>query len=215
MLIINQKSLLSFVTVLLFTGVVFLTQPVAAEFEISTQFGYSHIVPEEKNTSYEVMNSLQLPSGTVFAASSPTALALTWFGGERLGLGLDGAFTRMSITEDHRWWGRRKAVDFTLFESGLYVDYYLLSHEASSPYMRGRFSLGVTDADASDVNANAFFGSFGVSVGYQYRWPFADTIVVRLEGSYRAVIVTYNDADEGELNNQFSILLSLGTRFGY
>lgn len=213
MLMINQKSL-SFLIVLSFIFLIFTAVPAMAEhFEVGTQFGWSHIVPEEKNTSYNVMNTVQFPSGIVFAGSSPSAFYFTWFGGERFGVGTDVAFSRLSITEEKRWWGRERNVEYTLFESGYYAQYFVRGHENSSPYVQGRVSWGITAADSIFFDSTAFTSNFGVGVGYQAR--FSDTFVMRTGASYRRVIVSYEDADEIEQGNQFSIFMSIGTRFGW
>jgi len=209
MLVVNQKNIGTSLPILGFVLLVSLllaiTPALANEFEIGTQFGISHLIPEGDDST--TITYIRLPSSIAYLGASPTSLYATWFLNQQFGIGPEFSFGRFSISEEY--WGEREDAGITSFYLGGRAAYYLYSHAVSGPYALGRVSTTILSGDdifSSDAGQTLI--SFGGGLGYQ--WRIGAAFVFRAEAQYQRVLVSDEDADA----NEFSLILGIGTRFG-
>lgn len=210
-LVVNQKNIgtslpiLGFV--LLASLLLAIAPALANEFEIGTQFGISHLIPDGDDSTTSITYT-RLPSSTFLdIGSSPTSLYATWFPNQQFGIGPEFSFGRFSISEEY--WGEREDVGITSFHLGGRAAFFPLSHLRSSPYVLGRVSITTFSGDDlfyyDDIET---LTSFGFGLGYQ--WRIGDAFVFRAEGQYQRLLLP----DEEDDANEFSLIFGIGTRFG-
>ena len=197
---VSRLLFLSFVIVV---SVMLSTVPASAtEFEVGTQFGISHIVPDDDDSSS--ITFTQIPSSIVFLGSSPTSLYATWYLGEQFAIGPEFSLGRMSISNEYS--GETETESITSLYLGGRAAFFLGSHTESTPYILGRVSQTTVDDGLSLFGADENLFSFGLGVGYQ--WRIRSAFVLRVEAQYQRVLVEDDNA------NEFSFIIGIGTRFG-
>ena len=197
---VSRLLFLSFVIVV---SVMLSTVPASAtEFEVGTQFGISHIVPDDDDSSS--ITFTQIPSSIVFLGSSPTSLYATWYLGEQFAIGPEFSLGRMSISNEYS--GETETESITSLYLGGRAAFFLGSHTESTPYILGRVSQTIVDDGLSLFGADENLYSFGLGVGYQ--WRIRSAFVLRGEAQYQRVLVEDDNA------NEFSFIIGIGTRFG-
>ena len=138
---VSRLLFLSFVIVV---SVMLSTVPASAtEFEVGTQFGISHIVPDDDDSSS--ITFTQIPSSIVFLGSSPTSLYATWYLGEQFAIGPEFSLGRMSISNEYS--GETETESITSLYLGGRAAFFLGSHTESTPYILGRVSQTTVDDD--------------------------------------------------------------------
>ncbi len=184
----SKPQILSFIIVV---SVMFSIVSVSvAEFEVGTEFGFTHIVPPDGDISSGT-SILQVPSGDINnVGASPY---LTFFPHKQLAI--SPAFNLQRITSTD-WWGDSNSVTALYFGSKFY--YFFLGHAVSNPYLFGKGSIGIIE-DESILSA-------GIGAGYQ--WYIEPVYLFRLEGQYHRMI------NDDESANVFSLMMGFGVRFG-
>ena len=196
-------SSLLFLSFVIVVSVMLSTVPASAtEFEVGTQFGISHIVPDYDDSSS--ITFTQIPSSIVFLGSSPTSLYTTWYLGEQFAIGPEFSLGRMSISNEYS--GETETESITSLYLGGRAAFFLGSHTESTPYILGRVSQTIVDDGLSLFGADENLYSFGLGVGYQ--WRIRSAFVLRGEAQYQRVLVEDDNA------NEFSFIIGIGTRFG-
>lgn len=206
MLVVKKNKTVSILTMFAFLLLATVPALGTTEFEIGTQFGISHIIPEGDGSTTSI-TYMRLPSGTFLdTGSSPTSLYATWFPSQQLGIGPEFSFGRFSISEEY--WGEETDAGITSFHLGVRAAFFPLSHLQSSPYVLGRVSTTLFSGDDTlffdDIETLI---SFGIGLGYQ--WRIGDAFVFRAEGQYQRLLPP--DDDDA---NEFSLIFGIGTRFG-
>lgn len=210
--ILNWKDLVSSLTVLGFTVLISLVLPVmpalAIEFEIGTQFGISHLIPDDEDDFSTSITYARFPSGTFLdIGSSPTSLYAMLFPNKRFAIGPEFSFGRTSFSDEYR--GETETLSITTVHLGGRAAFFLFNHSGSSPYVFGRVSRTVFSGEELFLfNDNKVLTSFGGGFGYQLRTGSA--FMLRAEGQYQRLLLSDEDNDADE----FSLMVSLGTRFG-
>ncbi len=182
------------------------------DFEIGTQFGMSHLMPDSEDSSTASITFTRLPSGTfVDIGSSPTSLCATVFFGKHFAMGSEFGFGRISVS-DESWDGEDTGSITTLHLAGR-ATYFPFRHFVSSPYVFGRITRTIFSGedilffDADDL----FLASLGGGFGYQ--WRIGDAFVLRTEAQYQRVFD--DDTIDADGNaHEFSFIIGIGTRFG-
>ena len=203
--IMNRKSMLSILKMFCFASfALFARHALATDFEVGTQFGFYHVIPDDtdssKNTAYTY---IQIPSPLVSAGEAPpTSLYAAWFPGKRFSIGPEFSIGRYADSASNTW---------TSFYVGTRAAYFLNSHSVSSPYVLGRVSGMFTSQPSISIIDDDSWTSFGMGWGYQWRIRLA--FILRTEVQYqrvlgRKVLLSKEDAHE------FSFVVGLGTRFG-
>ena len=206
-LVVNQKNIGTSLPILgfvLLASLLLATVPTLAnEFEVGTQFGISHIIPEGDDSTTSITYT-RLPSGTFLdTGSSPTSLYATWFPSQQFGIGPEFSFGRFSVS------GEGEDAGITSFHLGGRTAFFPLSHLQSSPYVLGRVSTTIFSGDdLFFLDEVETLISFGIGLGYQ--WRIGDAFVFRAEGQYQRLLLSNEDDDA----NEFSLIFGIGTRFG-
>ena len=223
MLVLNRKNFVSILTVFGFTVLITLVllavSALAADFEIGTQFGLSHLVPNVDDDYSVSVTYTRVPSGAFFDISStPTSIYATWFLGKHFAIGPEFSFGSTSFSEnagDFEDSSGGENPNITSLYLGGRAAYFLRNHAMSSPYVLGRVSTAILSGEAPlFLNENATVISFGAGLGYQ--WRIGQAFVLRTEGQYHRVLMSFEDdfGSEKETANEFSFIIGLGTRFG-
>ena len=173
------------------------------EFEVGTQFGLSHLIPEGDDSTTTITYT-RLPSSTFLDTSSaPTSLYATWFPSQQFGIGPEFSFGRFSVS------GEWEDAGITAFHLGVRAAFFPLNHLQSSPYVLGRVSTTLFSGDDlflfDDIET---LTGFGIGLGYQ--WRIGPAFVFRAEGQYQRLLPSGDDDDA----NEFSLILGIATRFG-
>ncbi len=192
-----------FLTISVFTLLVSLVLPIvpalATDFEVGTQFGISHQIPDDNEPfSASVTTTHILSAG--YSGGSPTSLYASWYPSKQLAVGPEFNFARVSISAE-LW--EETATSFYL---GGRAAYFLLSHAVSGPYILGRISTTVFGGEAQSILDNENMMSFGGGLGYQ--WRIGTALVLRTEGQYHRSLIKDRNL------NEFSLVIGIGTRFG-
>ena len=206
-LVVNRNKIVSLLA--MFTFLVLTTVSTsAAEFEIGTHFGISHLIPDSDDDFSTSLTYTRLPSGTFFdVGSAPTSLYATWFPSQQFAIGPEFSLGRTSVSAAYG--GESETESVTIFHLGGRASYFLLSHAVSSPYILGRISQTIfSGSESSFFDDGQTLTSFGVGFGYQWRMDAA--FVLRVEGQYQRLFVS----DEEDDANEFSLIIGIGTRFG-
>ena len=131
----NGKCIVSILTVFGFAFfvslILTLVPAMAADFEIVTQFGISHLIPEIDNGSSSV-TILRVPSGEM--GTVPASPYLTWFPNKQYGVRPEFSFTMLRLSSSYTFLGETTDIDSTtksLYLGGRF-EFYLSSHEVSS-----------------------------------------------------------------------------------
>ena len=207
-LVVNQKNIginLPILGFVLLASLLLTIVPALAttEFEVGTQFGISHLIPDGDDSTTSITYT-RLPSGTFLdIGSSPTSLYATWFPNQQFGIGPEFSLGRVSVS------GEGEDAGITSFHLGGRAAFFPLTHLRSSPYVLGRVSTTIFSGD--DIfffNDTQTLTSFGIGLGYQ--WRIGDAFVFRAEGQYQRLFMSNEDDDA----NEFSLILGIGTRFG-
>ena len=221
--VLNWKHLVSSLTILGFTVLIFLVllavPTSAADFEIGTQFGLSHLVPSVDDDYSVSVTYTRVPSGAFFDISStPTSIYATWFLGKHVAIGPEFSFGSTSFsdnTEDFEDASGAENPNITSLYLGGRVAYFLRNHTMSSPYVLGRVSTATFGGTAPlFLDGNVTVIGFGAGLGYQ--WRIGQAFVLRTEGQYHRMSMSLEDdfSSENETANEFSFIIGLGTRFG-
>ena len=156
--------------VAMFAVLVFATVPAlgATEFEVGTQFGVSHLIPGDDDSTTSITYT-RVPSGTFLdIGSSPTSLYATWFLNKQFAIGPEFSFGRISVSQEY--WGEEETESITTLYLGGRAAFFLQSHLESSPYVLGRVSQTIfIDEDALFVDEGGALTGFGIGFGYQWR----------------------------------------------
>lgn len=205
-----KTLIVSTLTMFSFAFLMLATVPVmATDFEIGTQFGISHLIPEGDDSTTSITYT-RLPSGTFLdIGSSPTSLYATWFPNKQFAIGPEFSFGRMSVSDEY--WDEEDTESMTTLYLGGRISYFLFNHSVSSPYVLGRISHNIFSGEDSFLfDGDLSLTSFGGGLGYQ--WRIGSAFVLRLEAQYQRLWVSYEDEDENA--NEFSFIIGIGTRFG-
>ncbi len=170
----------------------------ATDFEVGTQFGISHIIPDDEDVSVTLT---EIPSGLGGTIGvSPSSLYTMWFPNKRFGMGPEFQFGRLSVTEEH--WDEKRTESLTSLVLGGRAVYFLGSRALASPYVLGRVSsrhLIMSDADNDS--------SLSLGFGFGYQWLMRSAFVLRTELQYQRLF------DDEAGGNIFSLNFGIGTRF--
>ena len=144
-LIVHRKSTASIsmifglgLVVSLFLSVV---PALATEFEVGTQFGISHIIPDGDDEVTESITLTEIPSGIV-NLFSPPSLYTMWFPNNRFTIGPEFQLGRWTTSSE--FLGERESESMTSLYLGGRIAYFLHSHAMSSPFVLGRISAHCT-----------------------------------------------------------------------
>jgi hypothetical protein len=219
--ILNRKNLVSILTILGFTVLIAVVLPAvpasAIDFEIGTQFGISHLVPDVDDDYAASLTYTRVPSGSFFDISAtPPSIYATWFLGQHFAIGPEFSFGRTVFHEDSEdfedSWEENTNVTSLYF--GGRAAYFLRNSTMSSPYVLTRVSMAIFHGEGSlFVDGSVLLTSFGAGLGYQ--WRIGPAFVLRTEGQYQRVSLSFEDDFNGdETANEFSFSIGIGTRFG-
>ena len=215
-LLLNKNNVVSILPILGFVTLVSLIFPIvptsAIDFEIGTQFGISHLVPEIDDDY--ALTYTRVPSGSFFDISStPTSLYATWFLGKHFAIGQEFSFGSTVFHEDEDSWVEENTNVTSLYVGGR-AAYFLYKHTMSSPYVLARVSMTTFHGEGPlFIDGSTTLTSFGVGLGYQ--WRIGQAFVLRTEGQYQRVSLSFEDDFNGdETANEFSFIIGIGTRFG-
>lgn len=221
-LLVNQNNVVSILPILGFVTLVSLVFPIvpasAIDFEIGTQFGVSHFVPDIDDDYEASLTYTRVPSGSFFDISStPPSIYATWFLGQHFAIGPEFSFGRTVLhtgSEDFEDSWEEENTNITSLYLGGRAAYFLRNYTMSSPYVLTRISMA-TFHGAGDLffDGGATLASFGAGLGYQ--WRIGRAFVLRTEGQYHRVFLSFEDDFNGdETANEFSFIIGIGTRFG-
>lgn len=220
--LVNRKNVVSILPILGFVILVSLICPIvptsAIDFEIGTQFGISHFVPDVDDDYAVSLTYTRVPSGSFFDISStPPSIYATWFIGQHFAIGPEFSFGSTVFHEDlgdfeDSWEAENTNVTSLCF--GGRAAYFLRNYTISSPYVLSRVSMATFHGEGPlFFDGSATFTSFGVGLGYQ--WRIGQAFVLRTEGQYHRVFLSFEDDFNGdEAANEFSFIIGIGTRFG-
>lgn len=213
---VNRNNVASILPILGFVILVALIFPIvptsAIDFEIGTQFGISQFVPNVDPDYAVNLTYTRVPSGSFFDISStPPSIYATWFLGEHFAIGPEFSFGSTILHEDS--WEAEQTHITSLYLGGR-AAYFLRNHTMSSPYVLTRVSMARFQGEgALFVDGITTLTNFGVGLGYQ--WRIGQAFVLRTEGQYHRVSLSFEDEFNGdETANEFSFIIGIGTRFG-
>ena len=216
--LVSRKNVVSILPILGFVILVSLIFPIvptsAIDFEIGTQFGISHLVPNVDDDYAASLTYTRVPSGSFFDISStPPAIYATWFLGKHFAIGQEFSFGSTVFHEDEDSWGEGNTNVTSLYVGGR-AAYFLHKHTMSSPYVLTRVSMATFHGEGPlFVDGGTTLTSFGVGLGYQ--WRIGQAFGLRTEGQYQRVSLSFEDDFNGdETANEFSFIVGIGTRFG-
>ena len=215
-LLVNRKNvvviLLTFGFVILISLIFPIVPTSAIDFEIGTQFGVSHLVPNVDDDYAVSLTYIRAPSGSFFDISStPPSIYATWFFGKHFAIGPEFSFGSTAFHEDS--WEEENTNITSLYFGGK-AAYFLRNYTMSSPYVLARVAMATFHGEgALFIDGNATLTSFGVGLGHQ--WRIGQAFVLRTEGQYQRVALSFEDDFNGdETANEFSFIIGIGTRFG-
>ena len=215
-LFVNKKNVVSILPILGFVTLVSLIFPIvptsAIDFEIGTQFGISYLAPNVDDDYATSLTYTRVPSGSFFDISSaPPSIYATWFLGQHFAIGPEFSFGSTILHEDS--WEEENTNITSLYFGGR-VAYFLRNYTMSSPYVLSRVSMARFHGEgALFIDGSTTLTSFGIGLGYQ--WRIGQAFVLRTEGQYQRVSLSFEDDFNGdETANEFSFIIGIGTRFG-
>lgn len=214
-LLVNRKNVVSILPILGFVTLVSLIFPIvptsAIDFEIGTQFGISHLVPDIDDDYGVSLTYTRAPSGSFFDISStPPSIYATWFLGQHFAIGPEFSFGS-TILHDDSW--EDENTNITSLYFGGRAAYFLRNYTRSSPYVLTRVSIATFHGGGDlFIDGSATLTSFGAGLGYQ--WRIGQAFVLRTEGQYHRVFLSLEDEfNDNETANEFSFIIGVGTRF--
>lgn len=221
-LLVNRNNVVSILPILGFVILVSLIFPIAPtsaiDFEIGTQFGVSHLVPDVDDDYAVSLTYTRVPSGSFFDVSStPPSIYATWFLGQHFAIGPEFSFGSTAFHENSEYfedsWEEENTNVTSLYFGGR-AAYFLRNYTMSSPYVLTRISMATFHGEGSLFSdGSATLASFGGGLGYQ--WRIGQSFVLRTEGQYHRVSLSFEDDFNGdETANEFSFIIGIGTRFG-
>ena len=215
--LVNRKNVVSIPLILGFVILVSLIFPIvptsAIDFEIGTQFGISHLAPNVDDDYATSLTYTRVPSGAFFDISStPTSIYATWFLGKHFAIGQEFSFGSTVFHEEGSW--EAENTNVTSLYVGGRAAYFLHKHTMSSPYVLARVYMATFHGEGPlFIDGSTTVTSFGVGLGYQ--WRIGQAFVLRIEGQYQRVSLSFEDDFNGdETANEFSFIIGIGTRFG-
>ena len=229
-LLVNEKNVVSILPILgliILVSLIFPIVPTSAiDFEIGTQFGISHLVPNVDDGYAVSLTYTRVPSGSFFDISStPPSIYATWFLGQHFAIGPEFSFGRTTFHEDSESgyyledsWEEERTEEENTNVTSLYFGgraaYFLRNYTMSSPYVLTRVSMAIFHGEGPlFLDGSTTLTSFGIGLGYQ--WRIGQAFVVRTEGQYHRVSLSFEDDFNGdETANEFSFIIGIGTRFG-
>ena len=220
--ILNWKHLAPMLTIFGSTVLMSLVLPIvpasAIDFEIGTQFGVSHLVPNVDDDYAGSLTYTRGPSGAFFDISStPPSIYATWFIGKHFAIGPEFSFGSTVFHADSEYvedsWEEENTNIMSLYLGGR-AAYFLRNYTRSSPYILTRVSMATFHGEGPlFLDGSATLISFGGGLGYQ--WRIGQAFVLRTEGQYQRVFLSFEDDFGGdETANEFSFIIGIGTRFG-
>ena len=221
-LLVNRNNLVSILPILGFVTLVSFIFPIvptsAIDFEIGTQFGVSRLVPDLDDDYAASLTYTRLPSGAFFDVSStPPSIYATWFLGQHFAIGPEFSFGSTVLhadSEDFEDSWEEENTNITALYFGGRAAYFLRNYTRSSPYILTRVSMATFHGEGSlFLDGGATLRSFGAGLGYQ--WRIGQAFVLRTEGQYHRVFLSFEDDFNGdETANEFSFIIGIGSRFG-
>lgn len=195
------KNVVSILTLILFT-----TLPAfATGFDIGTQFGISHLVPEdERDTS--TYTYTRLPSGSLFdIGAAPTSLYVLLYPHKMIGFGPEFSYGVTSISYEQ--FGDDDTERISTLYLGAKFALYLMDYKMSSPYLIGRVSRTSYNIDADDF----FFSDesehiTGIGIGAGFQFVIKPAFVLRLEAQMNRLVI------DDEYATEYGLVISIGTR---
>ena len=165
----------------------------APEVEIGTLFGITRRVLNFTGSSETVtLTHIGVPTEPSLLLFHPPSLYVLWFPNEKLSIGPEFSFGRLSSDGD----------DITSLYFGGRGAFSLRTNKMSGPYILG---LGALATVAGGGESETFF-SAGAGLGYQ--WRLGSALVLRAEGQYQRWFDEYLEI------NDLSLIIGLGTRLG-
>lgn len=220
--ILNWKHLAPMLTIFGSTVLMNLVLPTvpasAIDFEIGTQFGVSHLVPNVDDDYAVSLTYTRAPSGSFFDISStPPSIYATWFLGKHFAIGPEFSFGSTAFHEESEYFedsGEEENTNIMSLYLGGRAAYFLRNYTRSSPYVLARVSMATFHGEgALFIDGSTTLTSFGVGLGHQ--WRIGQAFVLRTEGQYQRVSLAFEDDFNGdETANEFSFIIGIGTRFG-
>ena len=221
-LLVNRKNVASLLPILGFVTFISWIFPIvptsAIDFEIGTQFGISHLVPDIDDDYAASLTYTRVPSGSFFDISAtPPSIYATWFLGQHFAIGPEFSFGNTVLHEDSGDFGdswEEENTNITSLYFGGRAAYFLRNHTMSGPYVLARVSMARFHGEGDlFIDGSTTLTSFGGGLGYQ--WRIGQAFVLRTEGQYQRVSLSFDDDFNGdETANEFSFIIGLGTRFG-
>ena len=118
-LIMNRKITLRILAMCSFAFLVSLVLPtipaLATDFEIGTQFGFSHFMPVDDDDDC-TLTFIGMPSSVLDPGHLPTSLYATWFPSKQFAFGPEFKFGRMSVSSEV--FGERETESVTFVSLG-------------------------------------------------------------------------------------------------
>jgi len=195
----------------MFAFLVLATVPALAnEFEVGTQFGISHSIITDDDSSFTATTTA-IPSGITNPGYAPPSLYATWFPSQQFAIGPEFQFGRVSNSFKLGDWGEDSISQISLHLGGR-AAYFFQSHAMSSPFAVGRVSLTMLSGEGlPDDGATVI--SFGAGLGYQ--WHVRSALILRIEGLYHRILSSEPlEPLRSEQANAFRLAIGIGTRFG-
>ncbi len=195
------KNVLSILTLILST-----TLPAfATGIDIGTQFGISHIVPEdERGTSTYTFT--QLPSGSLFdVGSPPTSLYAMLYPHKHIGIGPEFSYGVTSISNEQ--FGDDDNESISTLHLGAKFALYLMDYKSSSPYIMGRASLTSYSSNSDELFFSVDSENItGIGIGAGYQFVIKPAFVLRLEAQMNQLVIDEENAIG------YGLMFTIGTR---
>jgi len=197
--ILTLTLLLSF-TIHLYPALANDLQPIpGSNFEVGTLIGITHITSDDVDFDSSITLT-HIPTSFGYVGASPTSLYFTWFPSSHIAIGPEFSYGRLTVT--NTYFGETESSSITSLYLGGRVSVSLLEHTVSTPYIYGRASYTILDDEGDSENIT----SSGIGIGY--RWRLGTSFVLRTETQFQ--LITIDD----ETNNEFALIIGIGTRFG-
>ena len=202
--IFSLTLLLSFALPLYPTFANDLQPALGSDFEFGTQFGITHLTPDDEDIESSVTLT-HIPTSSAYIGASPTSLYFTWYPSSHIAIGPEFSYGRMTVTDEY--WDESDTASLTSLHFGVRVAVSLLKYSVSTPYMLARMSFTIIDDDETLLYGDSdTITSFGLGIGYQFR--LGASFVLRTEAQYQRLTI------EEEHANEYALIVGIGTRFG-
>ncbi|MCY3743894.1 MAG: hypothetical protein OXH00_23005 [Candidatus Poribacteria bacterium] len=213
-LVVNQKNIGTSLPisgfVLLASLLLTIVPALANEFEVGTQFGISHSIINDDDSSFTATTTA-IPSGITNPGYAPPSLYATWFPSQQFAIGPEFQFGRVTNSFKLGEWGEDSVSQTSLYLGGR-AAYFFRNHAMSSPFAVGRISLTMLSGEGlPDDGATVI--SLGAGLGYQ--WHVRSALILRIEGLYHRILSSEPlEPLATEQANAFRLAIGIGTRFG-